>query len=447
MAYFYMDTDGAGATAPYDTWAKAAQDLETALGAMSAGDTLYIQGVATDTAAATRTYTVPGTIGNPCRIIGVKDGTTNTGTSVVVSDLLIRGTDTLVKIEASGAVSDVIFDSGFAFWHGIHFAIGDQINTVGKAFKHLLNDCKITLPDDIILNGGAMEMVWVNCEYEPLGAGVDIRCIGGCSLAIYGGSLAATASPTNIFRNDSFNVSFTGFDLTNLGNNSIISPIAMHGIIKFTNCKTPATFTEMGSTPTGSKGAVIMIGCNDGSSKALTTSYQDYYYGDVYGEIRNEATIIRTGGADDGATGGFSYAMTPNVDATLESSCNTLKSPWLNVWLTGGANTITVYICNDSTSTDYNEDEVWCEFYTPDAGDTAQHDLTFEPANERILDSTTIITDDTGSAWGTGGNNHQKMSITVTTGFEGEGYVRVHLAKRYAATPDTLYVDALPEVS
>ncbi|RKZ99889.1 MAG: hypothetical protein DRQ42_06795, partial [Gammaproteobacteria bacterium] len=171
----------------------------------------------------------------------------------------------------------------------------------------------------------------------------------------------------------------------------------------------------------------------------VDSSIQDYRYEDAFGTIDSEATIVRTGGADDGASGAFSYAMTPKADGTLEGSCAALKSPWLTTWVEGGSQTLTIYICNDTASTDYLEDEVWVEFYTPDSGDTAQHDLTFDPT-DHILESATTITDDTGSTWGAGGNNHQKLSVTVTTGFEGFAYARLHLAKRQA-TPDTLYLD------
>lgn len=442
MAYFYADFDGSGATAPYDTWAKAAQDLETVLAAMSAGDTLYVQGVATDTAAVTRTFAAPGTVGNPCKIIGVKDGTTNTGTSVATTDLVVRGTDTLPKIETTVATSDMLFNSGYASFYGLHFSCADQISSTNQSYKYEFTGCKITTADDILLNGSGHEMIWVNCEYEPTAATVDIRVYNGSVFSVYGGSLAATASPTVLLRDDSYNVNFVGFDLTNLGNNTIQSPAVANGKNTFVNCKVPAAFTEMGATPTASKAGVIMIGCNsNAAAKGATTSYPDYYYGDAHGVIVSEATIVRTGGADDGASGGFSYAMTPHVNGTLEGSLANLESPWMNVWVAGGATTLTVYIANDTASTDFNEDEVWVEFYTPDASDTAQHDQTFDPANERIVDSVTAITDDTGSTWGTGGNNHQKLSATVTTGFEGFAYARLHFAKRYAATPATLYLD------
>ncbi len=111
----------------------------------------------------------------------------------------------------------------------------------------------------------------------------------------------------------------------------------------------------------------------------------------------------------------------------------------MSVWVAAGSQTLTIYISND-TGTDYNEDEVWCEFYTPDAGDTAQHDQTFDADGARLFPSSTAVTDD-GSTWGgDGAGNGQRMSTTVTTGFEGWAYARLHLAKRQA-TPDTLFLD------
>lgn len=436
-----MDTDAGSDANDGTTWALAVLTFEGLLAVMAAGDIGVIQGATTDTAAATRTFTSPGTISNPCKILGVKDGTTNEGVSITTSDLVVRGTDTLPKIESTGATSDLIFDSGYSSFYGLHFDCGDQINNSAKTFKHTFTDCKFTTTDDLIISGANMEMVWVNCEWEPEVTGVDIYCTGGASLRIYGGSMAATVSPGSLLRAAAWNVEFYGFDLTNLGDNKIQSPTTGASQNKFMNCKTPATFTKMGATPTGSRAGVLMIGCNSASTKGATTSYQDYYSGDAFGTVITESTIVRTGGASDGASGLFSYAMTPHIDATLEGSSATLKSPWMNVWLAGGANTVTVYIANDTAATDFNQDEVWVEFYTPDAGDTAQHDQNFDPANTRLLESATIITDDTGSTWGTGGNNHQKMSATVTTGFEGWAYARLHFAKRYAATPATLYLD------
>ncbi len=116
MAFFYVDTDGSGASAPYGTWATAGQDLITVAAAMSAGDICFVQGSATDTAASSRTIVFSGTYASPVIIVGVADGTTNTGTSVVVGDLASRGS--LPTFQCTGCIGGFI-------------AVGDRVHIGG----------------------------------------------------------------------------------------------------------------------------------------------------------------------------------------------------------------------------------------------------------------------------------------------------------------------------
>ena len=106
---------------------------------------------------------------------------------------------------------------------------------------------------------------------------------------------------------------------------------------------------------------------------------------------------------------------------------------------------LTIKIANDGAG-DLNEDQVYIEAYTPDAGDTAQYDQSFFPGDARLFASSTTITDDTGSTWGGSAANHQELSVTNTHGYEGEAYVRLHYLQR-SATPDTLFLDPEPVVS
>ena len=442
MALAHVDLDGGGSnTAPYETWAKAASSTQTGVTAAGAGGACFVQGAAADTAAAARTLASLGTITNPTRLIGVKDGTTNEGVNIVASDLLVRGTDTLIDFNNSGAGND-IFVTGSIIFKGIAITSIDRFHPFEADHSVTLDGCEISATQiRSTSEGGACRIV---DSETTLTTTININIIA--SLIFEGGEILG--SVTNLLTQGRSGVlDFTGVDISGLtvtnltGNNTMTQ-------LTFKNCKMPASYTKLGVAYTQDIGFVRLIGCSSNTAaKAATSSYPDYEYEDIYGTVGGEFTIVRTGGADDGASGGFAYAMTPHIDATLESTGATLKSPWLSVWLAGGSNTLTVYICNDTASTDFNEDDVWVEFYTPDAGDTAQHDQNFDPADERLLVSSTIITDDTGSTWGTGGNNHQQLSTTETTGFEGEAYVRLHFAKRYAASPATLYLDAEPAVT
>ena len=433
MAYFYCDTDaGSDANSGVD-WANANLTLEGLLSDMSAGDVGFFQGAAADTTAGTRTFTSPGTITNPCLIIGVVDGTTNEGTSVVAADLAV----TLPAITCTGVDSDIAF-VGFVQYVNIDFSISDRPSITAVSSVKFVN-CKFAFTDRFTVNP-ATKLVFENCVYEPLATTANMLLSAASQVEWNGGSLLQTAA-TSIFRTGSDGVAvLKAFDLSGIGATALINSNLCSGQFKIINCSLPTTLTILGSAPIEENFYAEVVGSSDASSVAGTDSIQDYQYEDPYGTIDLETTAVRTGGADDDATGAFSYAMTPRASATLESSGATLKSPWMSVWVDGGSNTLTVYIANDSASTDYFQDECWVEFYTPDAGDTAQYDQTFDAGDARLLDSTTAITDDTGSTWGTGANNHQTFSATVTTGYTGWAYARLHLAKR-SATPDTLFLD------
>ncbi len=442
MAFFYLDTDGSGALAPYDTWAKAAQDTETVLGAMSAGDTLYVQGLAADTAAASRTLTSPGTLTNPCKIIGVKNGTTNTGTSIVTSDLVAKGDADVPHIEITGAGNDMTF-AGIASCFGLELTAVDRMQVINELTDWYFTDCTKNIGGVYHIQDGRITNI--NTDVVGTSTGFQIWTrdnIISNPLRFYGGTYDATTSADPICHStlcDS-GVLWKGVDISSAGSKDICGT-GSTGEFELINCKMSASTGLTSGTPTFQGFSIVAIQSSADTSVSNTGSIQDYSSVAVHGTIDLEQTIVRTGGADDDATGGFSYAMSTHANSTLEGSAAKLSSPWFSVWVDGGASkTLTVYICNSTASTDYNEDETYCEFYTPDAGDTAQFDQTFNPGTARILDSSTAVTDDTGSTWGSGGNNHQKFSATVTPGYEGFAYARVHLLKRQA-TPDTLYLD------
>lgn len=428
MTDFFMDTDGGSSGNGGTSWADAMDTLENLAAKMSAGDRGWVQGAADDTAAASRTFTFPGTITNPCIVTGVVDGTTNE--PPVLADLAV----TLPKVSNTVAGSDLTY-AGNTTYINMHFT---SIDRFAPGARQEFIGCKISHGGLFIYSTNGLCSL-VDCVREPTTTSGEISLQRNAKLFVLGGSVLFTAAATLVNGSSQGDADHKSVDLSGL-------TAQIGGRSTFANCKMPASFTLFSSPPTIVGVSIDVIASDNSSSVPSGDSIQDHQYADPYGTVDAEFTAVRTNGADDGASGDFSHAMTPHANATLESSVASLKSPWMDIWLAGGSNTVTIYIANDSASTDYNEDEVWAEFYTPDVGDTAQHDQTFDPADERLFPSTTAITDDTGSTWGTGANNHQKLSVTVTTGFEGEAQCRLHLAKRQA-TPDTLFLDPLPEVT
>lgn len=423
MTDLYMDTDTGSDSDNGTTWALAKLTLEGLLAVMSAGDRGFIQGSADDTAAASRTFTSPGTVTNPCILIGVVDGTTNE--PPVLSDIAV----TLPKIECTGSSSDITI-AGYAIWINLHLSISDKLAGSGSISFKMING-KLSLTDETT-------MAWMILENTILETLSSSGSFAVGETIMTGGSLLATSSSSVVDAYGRQPKIFTGVDFSALGTTAFINSNGYQSVVSLRNCRLPSVFNKFGSAPI--YGARIeVISSSDTTSQAADSSILDYEYEDAHGTIDAEFTAVRTGGADDGASGAFAYAMTPSANGVLESSHAALKSPWMSVWVAGGSQTLTIYISNDA-GTDYNEDEIWCEFYTPDAGDTAQHDQSFDPAGARLFPSSTAVTDDASTWGGDGAGNGQKLSATVTPGFEGWAYARLHLAKRQA-TPDTLFLD------
>lgn len=437
MADFYMDTDAGSDANNGTTWALAKLTLEGLLAVMSAGDTGFVQGAADDTSASARTFSSSGIATNPVRVVGVADGTTNE--PPVASDIAV----TLPKVSTTS--TGTISFSLFCDFVNIHFTTAAADTTISANNNVTFTGCQTSWGVEFNLSSFT-DTILVDHTFEPLTTGDVFRGQGGfadfynCNWIFTGGDDLFRSSSNGIFN-------FFSCDISTIPTNGQIVSNVCAAKIKMSNCKLPSTAFTLASSFAG-RSFIELIGCNSNTSaKGATTSYQDYQYEDIHGSIDLETTAVRTGGADDGASGAFAYAMTPRASATLESSNATLKSPWLGpIWVEAGASTATVYVANDGAG-DYNEDEMWCEFYTVDVGDTAQHDQNFDPADARLFASSTAITDDTGSTWGTGGSNHQKMSTgALTYGFEGPIYARVHVAKRQV-TPDTVFLDPLIEIS
>ena len=438
MTDYYVEIDSGTSGGAGTSWATARDTLENGLALCSAGDRLFVKGTATDTAAASRTFTTNGTVSSQVSVYGCKDATTATPPGA--SDLVVKGTDTLPHIEVTGALNDMTF-AGFAYFYGLRF----------------------TCPDRFLVSGTHLTAhgVYDSCEIKGV---AQLRTVGtyyNCDIDVSNGLISypmffydCTFDFTGLsvlcgFHTEPYlPIEFYGCDLSNLSSGTLVDG-TYEWRAKFQNCKLPATYTAV-DTIDNDNVSVTITGSDDTTALTNGSSIQQYSYEDLYGTVDLEITKVRTGGATDGATGSFSYAMQTTSSVKDGTEFN-LKSPWLSVWVDGGASTtLTVYIANDaaeSAANDLHEDEIWLEAYTPDASDTAQYDRTVDPSGTgRFLDeSTTSITDDTGSTWGTGANNHQKLSVTVTPGYTGYAYVRVCYAK--STTPPEVYIDPEIEVT
>ncbi len=216
-------------------------------------------------------------------------------------------------------------------------------------------------------------------------------------------------------------------------------------VLWLTNCKIHASSALVSGSITENF-LTSFIHTSSATGKTTGQTFQEIDILSANGNIVEETTRFRTGGADDGGSGAWSLAFTPNIDKTRDNYVG-LIGPRMAVEVVGDgtAQTLTVYIANSSASTDYQDDEVWLVVKSPSETGTADYD--FYTTQMDLLASASDITDDTGSTWGSGANNHQKLTISLSPDYDGIIECWVVFAKNFGASPETLYVDPLPVLS
>jgi len=467
--YWYVDAATGATVASGNTgadWANAISKLDdlldsTVLGAadnekVDPGDWVFVRANSSettpDTYSGATSFTFRGTPGVPVKVVGVVAGTTNTGASVVKGDYSPQSGDQ-PRIEFTGS-NVLTIAGGSVDFSGIHFDMAYRIYHGIIAHTTSWTDCFMELGDYFLALNAGFYTVLNNCTVVFSGTNLNFHQSYHGDFFMNGGSVAVAANSTTyiVFSGQHGKVEFNGVDfssITTLGAFSGSGDNQKHITVrncKFDTAKPTIPIASATSKPTG---FVKLIGCSSGTSKGNTGSYQEYEYEDSWGYVDHDETIVRTGGATDGANGSHSIMLLPKVNLTMESTYAAVVSPWMRVWVAGGsAITLTVYITNDTA--DLNEDDIWCEWFTPAADDGSDHDhnYTENTANDnaRLVASSTIITDDS-STWVTDNTHKQKFSITVTPGYEGWASARVHFAKVYAASPAIVHVDPLIEVT
>lgn len=164
---------------------------------------------------------------------------------------------------------------------------------------------------------------------------------------------------------------------------------------------------------------------------------------DYCGSIKDETTLVKTGGASDGDTP-LSWKMASSANA--EYPLHILRSPEIfseRITSVGGSKTITVDILRDS-ATNLKDDEIWLEVqYLGTSGfplslfaDDAKADVLATAADQAASSATWTTTGMTNP-------NKQKLEVTFTPQEKGVAIVTVCMAKASA----TVYVDPVAQVT
>lgn len=408
----YFVAEGGSNTAPYDTWAKAATSLQTALTAATGdNDRVIIQydGVPTPDDAevgADTTYTFGGNI---ALIASTNSGTSTVtptamgaanwiGNSTTNRSITLAGAFRVhvygVTFRTAGTTSDSIllgstndshyeFDSCY-FWSG---------NT-GTAARIRLGTGTST--NNIYTRA-------VNCTFRVGGTNQPIR-LGSGRIVLENCTLSSAGSaPTTLFELDypGPETVFIGCDFSHAGTANLAAS-ATDGAktVVFQNCKLGSGYVALAAQSPANKGSgvVWIFDCAAGDE------HYHLQYHDAFGSLTTDTAIYANDGAQYDGTNYCSWKIVTTANCSFYTP---FVSPWFDVYHSGtSAVTPSIEILRDGSATAYQNDEVWGEWaYKGTTGSTQttlvndRKALTAAAANQDAGVGTSGWTGENATAW------------------------------------------------
>ncbi len=420
MAIMYVDDNGSD-TSPYDTWAKAAVLLSTALAAQANGEDIYIS---SDTVEQ---YNADTTLGSA-------NGTKLGGIRIISVN---KGTDAYETMETGGGSLDAktngaydINITGNDLFIGCTLIVGDNLTIATSDVINILEDCTLEVEDVCFLGSaiGKQLVVLKNVIYKQ-GTPGSITLQGGNivwrggSFELAGGTITTVfvrgtgTSRIQIFHCE--DVDFSG--ITDAGDYLINGGNIGSDDILFKRCKLSATYG----------GVLSSVLTNPGTSvKAHSCSSADVIH-DF--EEHSSAGIV----SDDTATyldatydGTNEYSVKMVSSANVKEYTTPLKFKLCEIYIDAADPTITVELNTDNVV--LQDDEFAIEIEAPNDTVAAFGNVTNSlPAT--IL-TTPVNLDTSVAAWteGFGTEKPQSIELTLTNGAAG-----VHTIWAYLYKPST----------
>lgn len=402
----------------------------------TAGDTIYVSKTYNQSLAAAWAWdNAGGTRLNPIRIICVDD----TGDPSSPSTLATTG-----AITTTGNNS-ITWGTTHTYIYGLIMSSGSSTGVASIIFgistsSYVVEDCTLKLlgtsASSVIqmsggTSGGFTKFINTTVQFSNVSQGISFGAAG--TQEWVKGSVVLGTVPTNLFKSICNGV-FVGhaLDLSNV-NTAILDldgSTNIPGTFDLYGCKLHASAALTSGASLGSGGVVRLINCDSGATNT------NLYYDSGLGPLTEELTVIRTGGANDGATG---FAWKIVSIATLPSFLYPFISLPISVWnnTTGSAKTATVEIIHDSV-TALTDAQVWLEIEY--LGSSAAPQYTVDDDRAANIFSTPVDQPSSSVTWTTTGltnPNKQKLEVTFTPQLKGPLLARVYLA----VPSKTIYVD------
>jgi hypothetical protein len=419
-------------------------DLTGAIADHSAGDRIFVASDHAQTQASVLTLNFPGTIASPNQIL-FANFAAEPPTALVTTGSVTTTGASLISLGGSfywygGTISAGTGSSGYGFtvctgdnrqvYDNTTFAIGGTNSSLRITFFTTSSGTE---------GSCSLRNCWLKFGATTQG----IRSSQG-ALRISGGGIDGTgAAITNFIAQTPFegqDVIIEGFDFSagDASMNLVTTNAAAMGLVVFRNCKLPTSWSGslLAGAPATAAFRATMHNCS-----ATDTNYQ-LWEEDIFGSIKDETTIVRTGGASDGDTP-IAWKMTSSASASFPSGA--LNSPPIFIPNTavGASQTITVEIIHDSV-TALDDDEIYVSVqYLGTSGLPLSLFASDAAASVIATPAAQTSSSETWTTTGLTNPNKQKLAVTFTPEEEGLHFLTISLTK----ASYTVYVDPLGTVS
>lgn len=401
MATIHVDNSGSN-TSPYDTFAKAANLLQTAL-------TLWTQSDGTIFMAAGHNESNAGLLTLTC-----SNSTTASKVEVKrvsTSDFSYSGTPSSFNIQA-GAGGDIFFDLNAVF-HGIYFDTQDDMFGANGKVTHLI-DCFLQIDDDFSINNnfadGLTRLDNVDILFEEASArflvatGHFIMSGGSIDHTVAGAViLEMTASKYALSEFIAVDLSTAGPKLTNIFGDTAID-------VHFIRCLLPSSYV-INSGTYGGDHQNVFIWSSDDAGVDHVVAKENYR-----GLVDQDDALFLTSGFDFEGTDELSMRMAP---VTVTDEASPLESIAFYIDFDGTVNTATTFTVEilDEHATQLTDKNCWLEIYYPGSSSTTLWTrITTRNNDGDNADLGTTLAAGTGTGNWTGtttGYTSRKVAITT----------------------------------
>ena len=441
MAAFYVrSTTGSNANNG-TTWALAKATLQGALSIAAAGDTIYVSQAHAETQASAMTNGCPGTNVSPCKIVCGNDGAQPPTALATTATITTTGANSITN-NGSFSCYGIIFSSGT----GGTRADMNLTNATGDIQYY--EQCSFRLGTTVLaviytaaggFGAGTSSMFWKNCTVK-FGSTAQLFASEGPFTWSGGSVVSGSSTPAILFNTwvasaigngGPFlieNVDFSNFAATwilTLPNPVLFSPFIIR------NCQSPAAWSGTLISGTYSHPGRVEMYNYDNAGTSYRLWIEDYM-----GTIRDETTVVRTGGATDGVTP-LSWKISGGGRAVYPSQV--LYSPEfvIECTTTGLSRTLTVQGIHDGVSNLTDHDVRLEVQYLSSASAPLGASATSQVAD--VLTAANNLTAST-VAWTTSGlTNPNKWSLAATFTPQLKGFIHGRVAVMKAS--QTVYID------